>query len=161
MELKPGYKQTEIGVIPEDWTIKTLKAVCLKITDGTHDSPKPTESGVPFLTAIHVKENAIDFDGCSFLPMAIHEQIYRRCNPEKDDVLMVNIGAGVASTAVVNVDYQFSLKNVALLKPDKKLLVGSFLNCYQIFSRPRITSSLSVSGRESPGLEKVISEGAW
>lgn len=24
MELKPGYKQTEIGVIPEDWEIKTL-----------------------------------------------------------------------------------------------------------------------------------------
>ena len=23
MELKPGYKQTEVGVIPEDWEIVT------------------------------------------------------------------------------------------------------------------------------------------
>ena len=24
MEVKKGYKQTEIGIIPEDWEIKTL-----------------------------------------------------------------------------------------------------------------------------------------
>jgi hypothetical protein len=23
--VKPGYKQTEIGVIPEDWKVKTLQ----------------------------------------------------------------------------------------------------------------------------------------
>lgn len=28
MELKPGYKQTEVGVIPEDWAVKLLPAVC-------------------------------------------------------------------------------------------------------------------------------------
>ena len=24
MELKPGYKQTEVGVIPEDWEVEPL-----------------------------------------------------------------------------------------------------------------------------------------
>jgi type I restriction enzyme S subunit len=24
MELKPGYRQTEVGVIPEDWTLRSL-----------------------------------------------------------------------------------------------------------------------------------------
>ncbi len=24
MEVKPGYKQTEVGVIPEDWEVKVL-----------------------------------------------------------------------------------------------------------------------------------------
>jgi type I restriction enzyme S subunit len=24
MELKPGYKQTEVGVIPEDWEVSCL-----------------------------------------------------------------------------------------------------------------------------------------
>ena len=24
MEVSPGYKQTEIGVIPEDWSVKSL-----------------------------------------------------------------------------------------------------------------------------------------
>jgi type I restriction enzyme S subunit len=29
MELKPGYKQTEVGVIPEDWGINGLENVCV------------------------------------------------------------------------------------------------------------------------------------
>jgi type I restriction enzyme S subunit len=28
MELTPGYKQTDLGVIPEDWEIKALKDIC-------------------------------------------------------------------------------------------------------------------------------------
>lgn len=28
MEVKPGYKQTEVGVIPEDWDVKFLPEVC-------------------------------------------------------------------------------------------------------------------------------------
>ena len=29
MEVKPGYKQTEVGVIPKEWSVKSLRA-CLK-----------------------------------------------------------------------------------------------------------------------------------
>jgi len=28
MELKPGYKQTEVGVIPDCWEVKRLPDVC-------------------------------------------------------------------------------------------------------------------------------------
>ncbi len=143
-----GYKQTEVGVIPEDWEVKKLGDCCRKITDGTHDTPKPIDNGIPFLTAIHVKDNFIDFDNCYFLPQNIHETIYKRCNPEKGDVLMVNIGAGVATTALVYVDYEFSLKNVALLKPDNASLIGSYLNYYQALSKTRITNSISTGGAQ-------------
>ena len=27
MEVKPGYKQTEVGVIPEEWEVKPLKRI--------------------------------------------------------------------------------------------------------------------------------------
>ena len=141
---KPFYNTT----IPNDWVVKELKDVCKKITDGTHDTPTQTETGVPFLTAIHVKEDLIDFDNCYFLPELTHREIYRRCNPEKNDVLMVNIGAGVATTALVNVDYEFSLKNVALLKPNIKHIIGSYLNHYQVFIKPRLTQSLLNGGAQ-------------
>lgn len=29
MELKPGYKQTEVGIIPEEWTTTTLEGACI------------------------------------------------------------------------------------------------------------------------------------
>jgi len=40
MELKPGYKQTEVGVIPEDWQICQLGEVCTVLRGG---SPRPIE----------------------------------------------------------------------------------------------------------------------
>ena len=34
MEVKPGYKQTEVGVIPEDWEVSTLANVWVTSTGG-------------------------------------------------------------------------------------------------------------------------------
>jgi len=41
MELKPGYKQTEVGVIPEDWRVCQLGEVCSVLRGG---SPRPIEN---------------------------------------------------------------------------------------------------------------------
>ncbi len=35
MELKPGYKQTEVGVIPEDWTVKDIADFDPFVTSGS------------------------------------------------------------------------------------------------------------------------------
>ncbi len=77
---KPGYKQTEVGIIPEDWDVNRLNDCCNKITDGTHDTPKPIGIGVPYLTAIHVKEGFIDFKNCHYLPQKIHDIIFLYLN---------------------------------------------------------------------------------
>jgi len=149
MEVIPkGYKQTEVGVIPEDWSVRCLKEICSKVTDGTHDTPKPVKSGVPFLTAIHVKDNHIDYSCCLYVTKEDHEIIYKRCNPEKGDVLVVNIGAGVATSALVDVDYEFSLKNVALLKPSTDRLSGAYLNYCLSYKKPAITQALSSGGAQ-------------
>ena len=37
MELKPGYKQTELGVIPADWDVVTLGRIAT-IRDGSSDA---------------------------------------------------------------------------------------------------------------------------
>ena len=34
MEVKPGYKQTEVGFIPEDWEIKPLASLAERIMVG-------------------------------------------------------------------------------------------------------------------------------
>ncbi|MCV3275487.1 restriction endonuclease subunit S [Aeromonas hydrophila] len=142
-----GYKQTEVGVIPQDWNVSMLRDISSKITDGTHDTPKPVIEGIPFLTAIHVKDGKIDFDGCYFLPESIHNEIYRRCNPEFGDILMVNIGSGTATTAVVNVDYEFSLKNVALIKPNKENN-GFYINYALSFSKNKIIDTILTGGAQ-------------
>jgi type I restriction enzyme S subunit len=45
MELKQGYKQTEVGVIPEDWKIEILNDLTTRIGDGIHSTPKYSNNG--------------------------------------------------------------------------------------------------------------------
>ena len=49
MELKEGYKQTEVGVIPEDWEIKTLESIADVVDPHpSHRAPEIDVQGVPF-----------------------------------------------------------------------------------------------------------------
>jgi type I restriction enzyme S subunit len=114
-------------VFKDEWAFVTMRDVAEKITDGTHDTPKPTKTGIPYLTAIHIKDSGIDYENCYFLPEEEHQKIYKRCNPEKGDMLIVNIGAGTSTCAINTVDYQFSLKNVALVKPNRQRVIPEYL----------------------------------
>lgn len=49
MELRPGYKQTEVGVIPEDWVVRTVSKVS-KLINGRGFKPFEWEtSGLPII----------------------------------------------------------------------------------------------------------------
>jgi hypothetical protein len=38
MEVKPNYKQSEVGVIPEAWEVKQLRSINFDISDGNYSS---------------------------------------------------------------------------------------------------------------------------
>ncbi len=118
---------TYVGDLPAGWKIVPAGAACKKVTDGTHDTPKVHTSGVPFITAIHIKNGSIDFSTCQYVDEETHRTIFSRCDPRMGDLTVVNIGAGVGECGYVDVDFEFSLKNVALLKPDPAALDGEFL----------------------------------
>ncbi|MBU3928002.1 MAG: restriction endonuclease subunit S, partial [Bacteroidetes bacterium] len=90
-------------------------------------------------------------DHCYYVSEDVHKVIYKRCNPEMGDVLLVNIGAGTATPALVKVDYEFSLKNVALLKPNRNKVTGEYLELYQLFNKQRLFHKL-ISGGAQPFL---------
>jgi type I restriction enzyme, S subunit len=136
------------GELPEQWLCVPLGKVCLKVTDGTHDTPKPVPSGIPFITAKHIRDRFIDFENALFLHKAIHDSIYARCNAVKGDVVMVNIGAGTATPALVRVEHEFSMKNVALLKPDPEILDGRYLELYQLYVKPMIIELITRGGAQ-------------
>ena len=142
---KPRLRFSEFT---EKWNNEVISNISDKITDGTHDTPKPIKEGIPFLTAIHVKNGNIDFKNCYYLTKEEHDKIYKRCNPQFGDLLMVNIGAGTATSAMVNVDYEFSLKNVALIKPNKRKINPSFFAQIQRRNSDRIRHQISSGGAQ-------------
>jgi len=46
--IRPGYKQTEVGVIPEDWDALPLSAITSEIGDGLHGTPTYSSNGTYF-----------------------------------------------------------------------------------------------------------------
>ena len=58
MEVKPGYKQTEIGVIPEDWEVTRIGEVSTKVGSGitpTGGSKIYKHTGRPFVRSQNVR----------------------------------------------------------------------------------------------------------
>lgn len=65
MELKPGYKQTEIGVIPEDWDCTTISSFASVKTGGKNTQDRVEDGAYPFFVRSQEVEkiNSYSFDG--------------------------------------------------------------------------------------------------
>jgi type I restriction enzyme S subunit len=96
-----------------------MEELCVLVTDGTHDSPKLQKKGVPFIKGKNISGGRVDFSTCDFITLEDHEEACRRVKPQRGDILFSNIGS-VGDTAVVNDDREFSIKNVALFRPDRR-----------------------------------------
>jgi type I restriction enzyme, S subunit len=96
-----------------------MEQVCELVTDGTHDSPRLQKEGVPFIKGKHISGGTIDFSICDFISETDHEEACKRVKPQRGDILFSNIGS-VGDTAVVKDDREFSIKNVALFRPDRR-----------------------------------------
>ena len=76
-EIKPGYKQTEVGVIPEDWDQMAIEELIENGSirghlDGNHGAlyPRSTEFtnfGVRYVTANDFENGVVNLDGCRCL----------------------------------------------------------------------------------------------
>ena len=130
-------------------SLSPLNDVCTKITDGTHDTPARYNSGYLLITGKNIRSSGIIFDDIEFVSAEDHKIIYNRCNPEYGDVLYTNIGVNYGTACYNNLDYEFSMKNVALLKPNQKLINSYYLwECLNIM-RDYILSMNQVGGAQT------------
>jgi len=109
----------------DNWELIELQELC-DVRDGTHDSPKYHEVGVPFVTSKNLTERGISFEDITYISFKDHKKFSERSLVENGDILFGMIGT-VGKPVIVNVDFEFSIKNVALLKFSKsKKLLNSF-----------------------------------
>ncbi|WP_164489641.1 restriction endonuclease subunit S [Rummeliibacillus sp. TYF005] len=105
---------TELGEIPVEWDIKELNTI-LEVRDGTHDSPKYIEKGIPFLTSKNLKDGKLDFSEVNYISNDDHINFSRRSFVENGDILFGMIGT-VGNPVIVDLPFEISIKNVALIK---------------------------------------------
>lgn len=94
--------------IPESWKWVRLSDIC-NISDGTHQTPHYVEKGIPFISAQNVKPYRFMPQVHRFVSQEDFETYNKNVSPEKGDILMTRVGAGIGEAAIIDIDMIFSI----------------------------------------------------
>jgi type I restriction enzyme S subunit len=79
MEMKPGYKQTEVGVVPEDWEVEELQSIA-NVTSGKRiplgESLTKSNTGFPYIRVSDLKPGGVDLDNIHYVPEHVAPRIH-------------------------------------------------------------------------------------
>ena len=115
--------------IPESWEWVRLGEIMNSITDGTHRTPKYSTSGIKFVSVKNMSGGILCLDNTKFITLSEHEELIKRCNPKRGDVLLSKVGT-TGVPAIVDTDEPFSIfVSVALLKFNHDCIDEKFLYC--------------------------------
>lgn len=125
------------------------------VRDGTHDSPKPKDSGHPLVTSKHIKNHQIDFTTANLISDEDFEAVNKRSKVDKYDILISMIGT-VGELALINYEPTFAIKNIGLIKTGDELL-GKYLFYYLQSTKAKqyIEASLAGSTQKFIGLGQL------
>jgi len=124
MELKVGYKQTEVGVIPEDWALDSIDSVPPKggrngIVDGPFGSNLKTihyrKSGIPIITSGYVTEGSFFASSYLYVDKEKFEE-EKRSAVTGGDIVMAKIGARCGASAILPREHEIGILSGNALK---------------------------------------------
>ncbi len=138
-----------IGKIPQHWEIWKLSRLSKQIIDGTHSTPTYTQDGIPFLrvtdiSALQNRNDEIDFENVMHIPTNEHEELIKRCKPEKGDLLVSKNGS-IGIPKIINWDSPFSIfVSLCLIKVSSKVTVEYL---YYYFRSTLIWTEIAIGGK--------------
>lgn len=114
------------GAIP-DSKHTTVTDVCSIITDGTHQPPMFTSSGIPFLFVSNIVTNKITYKTEKHISEETYAELIKRTPIEIGDILLSTVGS-YGHPAVVETDERFCFqRHIAYLKPKKDVVNSRYL----------------------------------
>jgi type I restriction enzyme, S subunit len=108
------------------WIWTTTSEVCSSVRDGTHDTPKYFEKGIPLITSKNLSAGTLDFSNTKYISLEDHIQISIRSSVENGDVLFAMIGT-IGNPIVVETEREFSIKNIGLFKKNESAIISKYL----------------------------------
>jgi type I restriction enzyme S subunit len=83
-KLKKGYKQTEVGIIPDDWEVKNLNEIGENIIGLTYSPNDIQEFGHLVLRSSNIQNNKLAFENNVFVEMVLPQRVIVK----EDDILI-------------------------------------------------------------------------
>ena len=103
MEVRPGYKQTEVGLIPEGWDLRTMDSLTNLMTNGFVGTATSAyvdgDDGVLYIQGYNIEENGFNFHGIKRVSRAFHARNQKSCL-RPGDLLTIQTG-DIGVTTVV------------------------------------------------------------
>ena len=103
MEVKPGYKQTEVGVIPQEWEPKRLRELAIIATGNTPPTSDASNYGDEFLFVSPVDMGNVKFVFKTEKQLSKKGFAMSRRFP-KGSILFVSIGSTIGKCGIAPVD---------------------------------------------------------
>ncbi len=125
-KIPQGYKQTEVGVIPEDWLVEPLENFTSFISYG-FTNPMPTTSSGPYMiTAKDIDNGQIQYKGARTTDtLAFNKLLTPKSKPKKGDLLLTKDGT-LGRLALVDDQLICINQSVAILRPNHKIVAQFF-----------------------------------
>lgn len=146
-------KQTEIGLLPEEWDVNSLKEICKDMIQGINtaiDVPEYSFEGVPILKANNVIDGQIDLNNCEFISVKSFRKYSTRFHISKNDFLLSNIGARLGSGSIYLTDaVSVYAWNVMRLSPKKDIVNPHYFS--QILNSPYF-NKLMINNQSGSGM---------
>ena len=115
--LPPISEEEKPFALPKGWEWCRLGNVC-DISDGTHQTPSYVEAGMPFMSAQKIKPFKFMPHKCRMVSNNDYEQYIKNTKPEKGDILMARVGAGIGEAAIIDTEIDFAIYvSLCLMKP--------------------------------------------
>ena len=104
----------------------TMADICKIITDGTHQPPKFTSNGIPFLFVSNVVTNEICYETEKYISEETYAELIKRTPIEIGDILLT-VGS-YGHPAIVKTDKPFCFqRHIAYLKPNADVVNSEYL----------------------------------
>ncbi|MGQ8485865.1 restriction endonuclease subunit S [Klebsiella aerogenes] len=108
-----------------------LKDICRSISDGDHQAPPKSNSGIPFLVISDVNKGFVDFDNVvRRVPLEYYENLKSIRKPDSKDILYTVTGSfGIPVLITDNAKFCFQ-RHIAIIKPNHELIFYKYLYFY-------------------------------
>jgi type I restriction enzyme S subunit len=121
MEVTPGYKQTEVGVIPEEWVCEKLLEFFSFISYG-FTNPMPTvHDGVFMITAADINDGRLQLETARKTSETAYQTLLTaKSKPRQNDILLTKDGT-LGRLALVGSEIVCINQSVAVIRPNGRV----------------------------------------
>jgi len=153
MKLQTKFKETEMGMMPEDWEVEPLGALLELLKDGSHNPPKRHSSGIRFIAgASDLTYRNIDFSNCTYITEEDYQKMHKYYQIKANDILLTIVGT-VGNVAIVKEeDLPFSMQRSVAIMRCKQEVFYEFLFYWLTSPKFKLLISSRINTTAQPGI---------